>query len=115
MSAAFEESIKKKESRKRMAHYTLYVRIRALRPWCEANAKGRVTKRRKKRKKRLKVVCQSCCSHKEILCNRKETAVLALGWRGQRGEGDVVVHWHYFLRSTITSMDNTESGRNNNP
>lgn len=30
---------------------------------------------------------QSCCSHKEIICYRKETAVLALGWRGQRGGG----------------------------
>lgn len=116
MSAAFEESIKKKRiAQKNGALYIVRKDSNALRPWCEANAKGRVTKRRKKRKKRLKVVCQSCCSHKEILCNRKETAVLALGWRGQRGEGGVVVHWHYFLRSTITSMDNTESGRNNNP
>lgn len=65
---------------------------------------------RKKKKKSFKVVRQSCCSHKKILCKnrKKKTAVLALGQRGE-GEGKGLVHRHYFLRSTITSMDNTES------
>lgn len=61
MSTAFEESIKKKESRKRMAHYTLYVRIRThcvlgARPMRRGELRNDAKKEKKDSKLFVKVV-----------------------------------------------------------
>lgn len=70
--------------------------------------RGELRKKKKKKDSKLFVKVVAPIKKYYVKIVKKKTAVLALGQRGEE-EGKGLVHRHYFLRSTITSMDNTES------